>query len=96
MWRMSLNSKIVGSPGFPLFANYTDSGGVTSGRGSCGSISLSSTGSTIWLPCEVPQKGQIFVKDLNSDGISDIFTIDYEKGRITLYLSELIQEKGAY
>jgi hypothetical protein len=42
------------------------------------------------LRLEMPQKGKIFVKDLNSDGILDIFAIDHEKGRITLYLSDPI------
>jgi hypothetical protein len=39
------------------------------------------------LRLEMPQKAKIFIEDLNTDGISDIFAIDYEKGRITLFLS---------
>ena len=39
------------------------------------------------LRLETPQKGEMFVEDLNNDGISDIFAIEYEKGRITLFLS---------
>jgi len=48
------------------------------------------------LRLETPLKGQIFVEDLNSDGISDIYVIDYEKDRITLFISELMKEKGAF
>ncbi len=40
------------------------------------------------LQLEAPEQGQMFVRELNSDGISDIYLIDYEKGRITLFLSE--------
>lgn len=40
------------------------------------------------LQLEVPAEGKMFVKELNSDGISDIYMIDYEKGRIALFLSE--------
>jgi hypothetical protein len=47
------------------------------------------------LRLETPQKGQISVEDLNNDGISDIFVIDYENGRIALFLSEPFKEKGA-
>jgi len=47
------------------------------------------------LRLETPLKGQIFVEDLNSDGISDIHVIDYENGRITLFLSKFLSDKGA-
>ena len=40
------------------------------------------------LQLEAPEQGQMFVRELNNDGISDIYLIDYEKGRITLFLSE--------
>lgn len=48
------------------------------------------------LQLEMPMKGKIFVEDLNSDGISDIFAIEYEKGRITLFLSGPMKKKGAF
>ena len=40
------------------------------------------------LQLEVPEQGQMFVQDLNNDGISDIYLIDYEKGLINVFLSE--------
>jgi hypothetical protein len=40
------------------------------------------------LQLELPAEGRMSVEDLNSDGISDIYLIDYEKGRITVFLSE--------
>ncbi len=40
------------------------------------------------LQLEAPEQGQMFVRELNNDGISDIYLMDYEKGRITLFLSE--------
>ena len=46
------------------------------------------------LQLEVPSQGRMSVEDLNSDGISDIYLIDYEKGRITVFLSETSQRKG--
>jgi len=46
------------------------------------------------LQLEVPAEGRTFVEDLNSDGISDIYLIDYEKGRIAVFLSESSQKKG--
>jgi hypothetical protein len=46
------------------------------------------------LQLEVPPEGRMFVEDLNSDGISDICLIDYEKGRIAVFLSESSQRKG--
>jgi hypothetical protein len=48
------------------------------------------------LQIETPQKGKIFVEDLNSDGISDIYVIDYERGRIAVFLSGPMHEKGAF
>ncbi len=47
------------------------------------------------LQLEIPEKGQTFIENLNSDGISDIYVIDYIKGRITLFLSEPLKKKGA-
>jgi hypothetical protein len=38
----------------------------------------------------------MFVEDLNGDGISDIYVIDYEKGQITVFLSEPLKKKGAF
>ena len=40
------------------------------------------------LQLEVPPEGRMILKDLNSDGISDIYLIDYEKGKIAVFLSE--------
>jgi hypothetical protein len=40
------------------------------------------------LQLETPEQGRMFVRELNSDGISDIYLIDYEKGRISVFLSE--------
>lgn len=40
------------------------------------------------LQLDVPPKGWTFVKDLNSDGVSDIYMIDYQQGQITVFLSE--------
>ena len=40
------------------------------------------------LQLEVPEQGRMSVQDLNSDGISDIYLIDYEKGKIAVFLSE--------
>jgi hypothetical protein len=48
------------------------------------------------LCLETPLKGQIFVEDLNSDAISDIHMIDYENGRIAVFLSGPMKEKGAF
>jgi hypothetical protein len=46
------------------------------------------------LQLQVPAEGRVSVEDLNSDGISDIYLIDYEKGRIAVFLSESSQKKG--
>ena len=46
------------------------------------------------LQFEVPAEGRMFVEQLNSDGISDIYLIDYEEGRIAVLLSESSQKKG--
>jgi len=40
------------------------------------------------LQLELPAEGRMSVEDLNSDGISDIYLIDYEKGKIAVFLSE--------
>jgi hypothetical protein len=40
------------------------------------------------LQLEMPEQGRMSVQDLNSDGISDIYLIDYEKGKIAVFLSE--------
>jgi hypothetical protein len=40
------------------------------------------------LQLEVPTEGRMSVQELNSDGISDIYLIDYEKGKIVVFLSE--------
>jgi len=40
------------------------------------------------LQLEAQEQGQMFIQELNNDGISDIYLIDYEKGRITVFLSE--------
>jgi hypothetical protein len=40
------------------------------------------------LQLEVLPGGRLFVEDFNSDGISDIYVIDYEKGKIAVFLSE--------
>lgn len=46
------------------------------------------------LQLEVPAEGRVFVEDLNSDGISDIYLIDYEKGKVAVFLSESSRKKG--
>jgi hypothetical protein len=46
------------------------------------------------LQLEVPSEGRMSIEDLNSDGISDIYLIDYEKGKIAVFLSESSQKKG--
>jgi hypothetical protein len=46
------------------------------------------------LQLEVPPEGRMILKDLNSDGISDIYLIDYEKSKIAVFLSESSQKKG--
>ncbi|MHC4478111.1 MAG: FG-GAP repeat domain-containing protein [Planctomycetota bacterium] len=48
------------------------------------------------LRLETPLKGRIFVEDLNNDGISDIHMTDCENGRIAVFLSEPMKEKGAF
>ena len=48
------------------------------------------------LQLKVPPEGQISVKDLNSDGISDFHLIDYEKGQIAVFLSQSSQKKGPW
>jgi hypothetical protein len=48
------------------------------------------------LQLQIPFEGRLFTEDLNGDGISDIYVIDYEKGRITVFLSEPAKEKGAF
>lgn len=40
------------------------------------------------LQLEVPLEGWMSVEDFNSDGISDIYVINYEKGKIAVFLSE--------
>lgn len=40
------------------------------------------------LQLELPAEGRMSVEELNSDGISDIYLIDYEKGKIVVFLSE--------
>jgi hypothetical protein len=45
---------------------------------------------------ETPQKGQLFVENLNNDGISDIYIIDCENGLLTVFLSGPMKEKGAF
>jgi hypothetical protein len=40
------------------------------------------------LQLELLPGGRLFVEDFNSDGISDIYMIDYEKGKIAVFLSE--------
>ncbi len=40
------------------------------------------------LQLELLPEGRMFVEDFNSDGISDIYVIDYEKGKIAVFLSE--------
>ena len=40
------------------------------------------------LQLGVPTEERMSVEDLNSDGISDIYLIDYEKGRVAVFLSE--------
>ncbi|MDH4241941.1 MAG: VCBS repeat-containing protein, partial [Phycisphaerae bacterium] len=46
------------------------------------------------LQLEVPAEGRMSVEDLNSDGISDIYLVDYEKGRVAVFLSESSRKKG--
>lgn len=46
------------------------------------------------LQLQVPAEGRMFVEDLNSDGISDIYLIDYEKGQVAVFLSESSKKKG--
>jgi hypothetical protein len=48
------------------------------------------------LRLDIPSKGRISVEDLNGDGTSDVYVIDHEEGRITVFLSETMQEKGAF
>ena len=38
----------------------------------------------------------MFVEDLNNDGISDIYVINYEKGQIAVFLSKPTKEKGVF
>ncbi|MGB2809516.1 MAG: VCBS repeat-containing protein [Sedimentisphaerales bacterium] len=40
------------------------------------------------LQLQVPSEGRMSVEDFNSDGVSDIYLIDYDKGKITVFLSE--------
>jgi hypothetical protein len=47
------------------------------------------------LQLQIPSEGTMFVEDLNGDGVSDIYVIDYENGRITVLLSEPAKGKGA-
>jgi hypothetical protein len=47
------------------------------------------------LKLEVPAEGWTAVKDLNGDGVSDIYLINFGKGEITVFLSELSSKKGA-
>jgi len=47
------------------------------------------------LKLEVPAEGWTAVKDLNGDGVSDVYLIDYGKGEITVFLSERSNKKGA-
>ena len=47
------------------------------------------------LQLEVPAEGRMFIEDLNSDGISDIYVINYEKGKIAIFLSKSWEAKGA-
>jgi len=47
------------------------------------------------IQLEVPPEGRMFVQDLNNDGISDIYLINYEKGEITVFLSKSLNRKGA-
>ncbi len=46
------------------------------------------------LQLEVPAEGRISLEDLNNDGASDIYFVDNEKGRITVFLSEASKKKG--
>ena len=46
------------------------------------------------LQLEMPSESRTYVEDLNRDGISDIYLIDYAKGHITIYLSESLPNKG--
>ncbi|MHC4571287.1 MAG: FG-GAP repeat domain-containing protein [Planctomycetota bacterium] len=47
------------------------------------------------LQFEMPAEGRTSVEDLNGDGISDIYLINYVKGRITVFLSKSLSKKGA-
>jgi len=47
------------------------------------------------LQFEMPAEGRTSVEDLNGDGISDVYLINYEKGRITVFLSKSLSKKGA-
>jgi len=48
------------------------------------------------LQFEMPaEEGWTSVEDLNGDGISDVYLINYEKGRITVFLSKSPNKKGA-
>ena len=63
-------------------------------------VYLSSTTSGFYerkpaLAFKVPPEGRRFVKDLNSDGVSDIYLVDYRKGQITVFLSESSKKRGA-
>jgi len=46
------------------------------------------------LQLEVPADARTSVEDLNDDGVSDIYLLDYEKGRITVFLSKTSNSKG--
>jgi len=64
-------------------------------------IYISSSNSKFYEPqpklqLQFPSEGRMFVEDLNGDGISDIYVIDYEKGQITVFLSEPLKKKGAF
>jgi len=48
------------------------------------------------LQLQFSSEGRMFVEDLNNDGISDIYVVDYEKGQITVFLSEPLKKKGAF
>jgi hypothetical protein len=48
------------------------------------------------LQLKVPSEHQISsIKDLNGDGVTDISLIDYERGQITVFLSETSKTQGA-
>lgn len=64
-------------------------------------VYLSSSNSKFYDPqpklqLQFPSEGRMFVEDLNGDGISDIYVVDYEKGQITVFLSEPLKKKGAF